>query len=130
MVRSHLDDIGQYDIQVNNSGSGTDDHGDDPAGSTDVVPNSTYPSGSIEIVNDIDYFNFPATAGKFYEIQNYLNGSLDMDITLYDSDLNKIAGFDTDNGFSGDQVISWFCPSSGTYYFSDRPPHAKYSRFR
>ncbi|MCB4748421.1 MAG: PPC domain-containing protein, partial [Sulfurovum sp.] len=96
-----------------------DDHGSGKRTATSINPNSTTP-GSLEVVGDNDWFKIVVTNEGILAVET--NGSLDIDITLYNASGYQIA-FD-DNSGSGNNAKIVKKVSSGTYYAKVKHHHS------
>jgi subtilisin-like proprotein convertase family protein len=101
--------VGTYSLEL--SAIVFDDYGNDAASSAPIsVP--ALVGGEIEIANDVDWFNFTATAGDTYNI------SVQLDTLPYAT--LRVIGTDgttsllSSGGFG--PSVQWTAPSSGTYY--------------
>ncbi len=67
--------------------------------------------------DDQDYFTFTAAAGATYVIETTTDDpDIDPELDLYNSSYAWIDG-DSDSGTDWNALLTWTCPSTGTYYF-------------
>jgi hypothetical protein len=66
------DQLGEYDIMVEDNGEAADDFGDTPAGAHQISTDGSNTAGQIDFPGDLDVFAFDATAEHFYRIETLL----------------------------------------------------------
>jgi hypothetical protein len=71
------------------------------------------PSAASLTSNDVDWFSFPAVAGKWYRVST--GGNLDTYVELYGS-ADVPLEEDDDSGTGSNGEILWLCEQSGTYH--------------
>ena len=91
-----------------------DDHADSPAGASAVDVGEPV-EGTLEYVEDVDYFVFEAEEGVSYEIDVTLGTLSDSLLTLYGADEWELAHND-DVADSLASRLHWTAPESGDYY--------------
>ena len=92
----------------------TDDHADSIEGATALTVGEAA-QGTLDYVDDIDFFAFLAEEGVFYQIDVALGTLSDSLVGLYDAD-EWLLTFNDDHGDSLASRIVWRATSSGAYY--------------
>jgi hypothetical protein len=107
------EDTGLYSVSVFRAGPAPpDDHGDDPSTATFLIADGTPVSGSIELSADVDFFQFIALPGQFYDIEtSNLDDGSDTVISLLDNDAETVLGTDDQSGreFNASRIL-WVSP--------------------
>lgn len=90
-----------------------DDYGNNAATAHLVaVPSDT--NGNLEVLGDVDFFKFTATAGTLYNINTTLGTLTDSTLTLFDASGNQLAFNDDCIGLAS--CITFGATASGTHY--------------
>jgi methionine-rich copper-binding protein CopC len=109
---------GTYQLGASYGAALTDDHPNSTATRGVVTIGGAATTGSIETTGDVDAFRVSLTAGVTYTFNlNTTSGSLDPYLSLYDSNLTRLA-YNDDFGASLNSQITFTATSSGTYYLA------------
>ena len=107
---------GRYVLTVLLGVSGQDDHGNVPDAATDL-PLGQRMVGSLDDVNDFDYFRFQGEDGQRYEVAARFTGDSDKRVLLYTSDGFTPVEYYIDFGRRGSgSYVVWEAPDAGTVY--------------
>ena len=94
-----------------------DDFGNSPLAAAPMSSTGELVQGCIETAGDMDYFLFPAVAGRTYRlVTSHLSAEMDTLLYLFGSDGQTILKVDDDSAGDGASRIEWSCPVSGTYF--------------
>ena len=97
--------------------AGIDDHGDTPGTATEVALGDAI-SGKLETAEDIDYFEFMATAGTMFEAVAELSGIEDASVFLYSQVGTCVLTGSMDYNDTGIPIIRWPIAKDGMYHLS------------
>ncbi len=92
-----------------------DDFGDDYTTAA-ALTLGVWIDGDLETGGDTDYFSFYATGGTTYTISMTLGTLDDSYLSMYGTTGTDYLLADDDSGFGLASLVSWSCPSTGTYY--------------
>jgi hypothetical protein len=94
----------------------TDDYGNEPESSTEIVP-AVPVAAEIEISGDVDWFRFSASANMLYQIDVDLTGSLnDSVVEIYDATGEVLLAWNDDGGAGFASRLTWRPTTDGPVY--------------
>jgi Zn-dependent metalloprotease len=108
-----------YDLAVSCVAAGADsfEPDDTAAQASPITVDGSAQTHDFHVAGDLDWIQFPATAGLNYVIETFnLGSSGDTVISLYDIDGTTLIASDDDGGDGLASRIAWTAPAGGTYY--------------